>query len=693
MIRENRSLNFFLILSAFTLLLSINSHCNAALDLFEEARVFYNQAEFEQAIGIYQKIIEDNPEEFAAYLNLAYLYKDLAEYKPATEVIKKALKSFKDSRLQILLGRLYYLEGKAGEALFQLKQLLPSHSEDPQVLFYLGQCYEESGEFDQAQAFYLDVVRAKPDNVLAYLKLGNIYYGKQMFKEASQSYQRVISLDPSLLEVRPRLAECLGRLGEFQEAYKQYAKCVAIYPEDKLLQKGLEETKIKLGEDFLKQRETEVLQRRRKKSIQVRASCIAEEAPQVRVGIAKTEGSIEFKAGSLFQLIDKQSGESLFRGRKELVYSLAFDKKARQVRNKISKGTGIQLRDSQGNVLMADLDKPFIIKNNSKNSVVTIFDLSLGVGNVWAGWQDQHYRGIIEVIPEENSFQLINQVNLEEYLYGVLSSEMPAAWPGQALRTQAIAARTWAVRNLARHNHQGFNFCNTVHCQVYKGAGSETPLTNQAVEETAGIILVRKKSQSDDLDSDTKGRAIDIFYSNNCGGCTRDGILDALSLDFHFPLSPLELEDWLRTEPDTFCNLKDQRKANFRWARCYRKEQLQAILGRAGIDIGALLKIIPQRRTRSGHLTTIKIKGTKNSKIIEGENYIRKILGNLRSSAFKIEVKYNRSTPVEFIFYGAGFGHGRGLCQAGIKGMALKGYNYRQILRHYYPDAEVKKMY
>ena len=167
-----------------------------------------------------------------------------------------------------------------------------------------------------------------------------------------------------------------------------------------------------------------------------------------------------------------------------------------------------------------------------------------------------------------------------------------------------------------------------------------------------------------------------------------------MTLDFNFPLSPLELEDWFKTKPDTFCNLKEARQANFRWVRSYRQEQLQEILTKSGINIGELLKVIPQRRSRSGHLTSIKIKGTKDSKVIEGENTIRKILGNLRSSLFKIEVKYNQQNrPQEFIFYGGGFGHGRGLCQTGMKGMALEGYSYHEILEHYYPEAEVKRIY
>ena len=486
-------------------------------------------------------------------------------------------------------------------------------------------------------------------------------------------------------------------MGRLSEAYKQYARSVAIEPEDQLLQKRLEETKAKLGEDFFTRQKRLTSQRRRKKSIQVKVSPHALRAPQVRVGIAKIKGSIGFKCGSDFEIIDKQSDKPLFQGESESIYSLVFDKKA-----------SIRLMDDQDNVLPIDLDKPFLIKNKSRNSVVSIFDLSWGEGSFWAGWHDQQFRGIIEAIPDDSGFQLINLVNLEEYLYGVLPSEMPADWPKQALCAQAIAARTWAMKNKARHNHQGFNFCRAVHCQAYKGVGAETRHTNQAVDDTAGLILVESGSQSHNLISkeedspdvkadahlESNNQPISIFYSNNCGGCTQDGVVDTPSLDLNFPLSPLELEEWFKSKPDTFCNLKSERSANFRWVRLYKQKQVQAMLDKAGIDIGELLKIIPQRRARSSHLISIKIQGTENSQIIEGENNIRKILGNLRSSAFKIETRFNQeNAPVEFIFYGGGFGHGRGLCQTGVKGMALEGHNHLEILKHYYPDAEIKVIY
>jgi stage II sporulation protein D len=664
------------------LLLGIGWQISADSDLFQEARLVYNQAKFAEAIDIYERLIRDNPKEFRAYLDLAYLYKDLAAYKQAAGVVRRALQFIKHERLKMLLGQLYYLDGKPRQAISQLKQLLPDNSRDARLLLYLGLCYEDIGNLAEAQALYSRAASIKPGNAQAYLRLGNIYYQKQNLNKAAQIYQKVIALDPSLLEVRSRLAESLAGSGKLAEAYKQYAKCVAVYPQDKLLKEGLEGVKARLGDEFFKQKQVADLQRRRIKSIQVKPSPSALSAPLIRVEIARTEGSIEFKTGSPFELIDKQSREVLWQGEQETIYSLVFNQqKAGLARSSISQAAGIQLKDSQSNFILT-LDRAFLIKNKSHNSVISIFDIPVGQGSFWAGWHDQQYRGEIEVIPDQSSLQLVNLINLEGYLYSVLASEMPADWPKQALCTQAIAARTWAMRNKSRHNRQGFNFCDTVHCQAYKGAGAETKLTNQAVDETAGLILA-----CDD-------QPVDMFYSNNCGGITQDGVADARYSDFSFPFSPSELEEWLSSEPDTFCNLKQEKKSYFRWTRCYNREQLQSIINRAGINIGQLLEVIPQRRADSGHLLSIKIRGTGGSRVIQGEYNIRKTLGDLLSSAFKIETKLNSERqPVEFVFYGGGFGHGRGLCQAGLKGMALEGYNYRQILEHYYPKAQIKKIY
>jgi len=293
--------------------------------------------------------------------------------------------------------------------------------------------------------------------------------------------------------------------------------------------------------------------------------------------------------------------------------------------------------------------------------------------------------------------KVINIVNLEEYLYGVVPSEMPAQWSKEALKAQAVAARSEVMAKLGRHKAEGFDFCAEVHCQVYSGVESETFTTNAAVDETRGVIMI----------SDNK--PIDAIYSSNCGGHTQENIfgegqrvsylkakVDSLvNQELVFPLSPYAFEEWLKNPPTgILCDLSQAPKSsNFRWVRIYSVNELDALLKNIA-DFGEIKKIIVLKRQSSGHISALKIVGSKQSYILEKELNIRKALGNLRSSMFKIEVKNSaKNSPEQFIFFGGGWGHGVGMCQSGASAMANLGKTYKEILEHYYSDVEFKTIY
>ncbi len=652
------------------LLLGINAQAATDPDSLNKVRILYNEAKFSSAIDACRELINNHPHDTEAYLNLAYIYKDLAEYDQALGLLNEALELSQDERLRMLLANIYYLNANPKRAISEFNKLISDGYNNSEILFYLGLCFEELGKLSKARSYYSQALEIEPGHVLARLKLAGVFYAQKKFEQAQENYKAVALLDPSITDVYHKLAICSVSVGKLEQAYKQYAKCVAIYPEDKVLRKELKEVKKKLGEDFFKKRAKAISAQRKKKSAQVKDSPFAKVSPQFKVGLTGIETSVGFKCGCEFEIISKESNKIIFTGAKESPYALVFDKEK-----------GINLEDEQGNILLAGLTEAIFIKNKIPGCVITVFNVASGIGNFWARRNDLSYRGIIEVALFENGLSLINLINLEEYLYGVLPSEMPSKWPEQALCAQAIAARTWAIRNEGRHKRDGFNFCSGVHCQVYKGVLTETQFTNQAVDETAGLVVFLNDQPPD------------IFYSSNCGGSTRDGVVDAITEDFIFPLSPLELENWLMTDPSAFCNLGGQKNVNFRWQRIYSYEQLQELLDNVNIDVGKIISVIPRERAISAHLRSIKIQGMKRDHIINGENKIRKIFGKLRSSAFKIAVKYTKKNqPGEFMLYGGGFGHARGLCQAGMKGMALDNYEYQEILRHYYPGIEIKNI-
>ena len=225
----------------------------------------------------------------------------------------------------------------------------------------------------------------------------------------------------------------------------------------------------------------------------------------------------------------------------------------------------------------------------------------------------------------------------------------------------------------------------------------ETAPTNEAVDETRGLVMTYQ------------GKPIDALYSSACGGHTQDNIfgdsedipylkgrpdsLDAKGPDF--PLSPYELEQWLNSAPGGFlCDISEGTvSGRFRWTRIYSKDEMNKLAKKLSY-IGDVRAVEIVRREKSGHVSSVKLVGSESSYTVEKELNIRKALGNLRSSMFKVEVKLDADkNPQEFIFYGGGWGHGVGMCQSGAAGLAKKGKAFEEILRHYFRDIELRKLY
>ena len=173
---------------------------------------------------------------------------------------------------------------------------------------------------------------------------------------------------------------------------------------------------------------------------------------------------------------------------------------------------------------------------------------------------------------------LINNLNMEEYLYGVVPAEIPASWHREALKTQAVAARTYAFRHLNRHGSDHFDVCATQHCAVYKGLLGEHSNTSRAVDDTRGVVLYG-----------SNGRLLSTFFSLSCGGRTQDvseiwgsaknkslsGVFDGKRMGAAALLSPFAMEEWVRTFPDTYCRIKGAGETSFRWIRYLNAQDLE----------------------------------------------------------------------------------------------------------------------
>ena len=399
----------------------------------------------------------------------------------------------------------------------------------------------------------------------------------------------------------------------------------------------------------------------------------------------------------------------------------------------ICKGTNITL-ESDDEIIFEPSDpvsESFLIR-----------DVIIGVKFHWERREKQRFNYFLKIIKNGRQLTAINYLPVEAYLTSVISSEMSAKCSINLLRSQAVVARSWLLAQLQnkekekikdpalkpirtneelitwydREAHTLFDVCADDHCQRFQGVTKVTTETAyKAIKDTRGIVLI-----SDDEICDTR-------YSKSCGGISESyenvwepikyGYLQPV-VDYKFEPETFDLDlrieenavKWIKANPPAFCNTTDPKILNqilldydqetkdfYRWKVEYLQSELSNLIKeKLQIDFGNIIDLIPVERGFSGRLIKLKIVGTKTSIIIGKELEIRRVLSpsHLYSSAFYVE-KENvvDGIPQKFILHGAGWGHGVGLCQIGAAVMAEQGYQFDEILAHYFPNAMIKKIY
>lgn len=271
------------------------------------------------------------------------------------------------------------------------------------------------------------------------------------------------------------------------------------------------------------------------------------------------------------------------------------------------------------------------------------------------------YRGAVELERRGNGFRVVNRVNVEDYVRGVLQMETSDKWPEQALQAQAVISRTYALRNRGRHGRSGYDFCAQPHCQVYGGARAERPRTDAAVKKTRSEVLV-----------DRKGRLITTVFHSCCGGNTEsaENVWEQGGQPY---LRPVKCS-WCRGSPP------------FEWIAKVPYELVDQRVQSAGIKIGQVRAIGILSHTPSGRVYKVRLYGQNGTHDLFA-NKFRNIVDPhlIRSTLWTGLSKLDGSWQV----HGKGWGHGVGLCQWGMKNLAEKNMSYGQILRFYYHGVEV----
>lgn len=271
------------------------------------------------------------------------------------------------------------------------------------------------------------------------------------------------------------------------------------------------------------------------------------------------------------------------------------------------------------------------------------------------------YFGGVKILKRGSNMTVINIAPVEEYLRGVLPKEMIQSWHIEALKAQAVAARTFVLKNREKHKNDGYELCATTHCQVYSGV-EIFPTTDRAVIETRGEVLFHG------------GRTVDAPFHADSGGMTESAAnvwggnvahLQAISEE------DKHTQAW--TVKFTVYDFSSRMGDAFGTLKSFNLSPLN--IGKSSND-----------RSTSGRVKFFKIVGTKKTVEMKGDEARRKF--SLPSTLFEVNIIGN-----EVVFTGYGKGHGVGLSQYGAKSYAEKGWKYEKILAHYYKGATLKKLY
>jgi stage II sporulation protein D len=260
--------------------------------------------------------------------------------------------------------------------------------------------------------------------------------------------------------------------------------------------------------------------------------------------------------------------------------------------------------------------------------------------------------GEVVVRPLKAGVQAINVLPLEEYLVGVLGSEMPRSFPEAALRAQAVAARTYALHKKLEGYGKAVHLGSSVLSQVYGGLKAHDPRTRAAVEATRGLVLTYEL------------QPIEAYFHASCGGRTEAG-LEALGRDLPY-LAPV----------DCPC----AKAFRGQWAVTLPPSEVAAVSGRAGPGLSVV------SRSATGRARRIRVA----DRVVDGA-WFRQRVGyeRVKSLSFQVEP----AGEGRYTLSGRGFGHGAGMCQWGAKAHADQGWDFERILEHYYPGAELQRLY
>jgi stage II sporulation protein D len=272
------------------------------------------------------------------------------------------------------------------------------------------------------------------------------------------------------------------------------------------------------------------------------------------------------------------------------------------------------------------------------------------------------YRGMADISFGDKGILVVNELPLEEYLVGLINCEVSSSWPIEAVKAQAVIARTYALYRKKIRKHEPYHLESSVLDQVYDGCLIEDSRAKRAVSETAGEVLTYN------------GAIIQAFYHSNCGGKTEASKnVWGVSLPY---LKGVTCEYCLGNPSSS-------------WEQKLELKDIEEKLRAAGFKVSGVTDIRPGVRNNRGRLKNVVVVSARGDVTLAGDQF-RKVLGYsvIKSTNFTVKISGDN-----VIFNGTGYGHGVGLCQWGAKQRALNGFVYTEILSYYYPGTVLEKAF
>ncbi|MFA5139795.1 MAG: SpoIID/LytB domain-containing protein [Elusimicrobiota bacterium] len=658
-----------------------------------EGNHLYYAGRHAEAIAAYQMAIRRDPSATAAYLNGAMVWKDLGAIETAAKWFRRAAElSPEDAAVRLALAESEFHQGRLALASEEAGRVLASRPRDVEALLLKGRIALAAGTPKEACGPLERAARLSPESALVHFWLGKALEAAGDTGGAARAFEQAAAADSYFVQARFDLSRTFARQGRLLEAWREAAKTVKAAPMHEAYRRLELALRPRLKDSLSPAiRRVPTPSRLSEQRRYPPAPPATGRIPVLRVGIGTSAmghprpwKGVLFYCSTRFTLRDS-AGRILLEGRPREAWRL----------DPAGEGSSIQAQSANGLRTFWSRTEVVIVPE-SRSGWTRLREAR--AGRLGAEKElSRTLRGLIEVSRRPHGgLKVVDVVDLESYTHGVLSAEMPIASPIEALKAQAVLARTHALfimRARQRHAEDGYHLCDGQHCQVYLGVGSETPRSRSVVDATRGRIVT------------SRGRVAHVVYSANCGGHTQGSCeIKGWGGVSHFsggpdspgevplPASPWELRLWLRSRPPSYCSLAARvQPSHFRWTRVIPAQDLEKRLNRLA-PIGTLKAIVPLRRSASGHLNSVLVRGSRESMVIDTEMGIRSLLGvgSQRSSLFVLDTEYGPDgSPANFLFHGGGWGHGVGFCQAGAMGRAEQGQSYAEILAAYYRGIEI----